>query len=145
MNRAIFKHNRLILFLIFVLGFATMFSIKSIYRSRTIELLSNDMYKEDTVYCSQLQDIPLDELKSISNRLFISKEFGSSMRAVYFTADYSYHLPVLWGRFFEYKDFDKDNNAVVVGKNLQKNLKKVDNGYILEFQNKEYRVIGFPY
>ena len=46
------------------------------------------------------------------------------------------------GSFIKYEDFDKDNNAVVVGRNLQKNLKKVDNGYILKFQNKEYSVIG---
>lgn len=142
MNKNIFKHNALVLILIFILGFVTMFSIKSIYRSRTIELLSNDMYKEDVVYCSQLEYISLNDMKTISNGLFVSKELGSNMRAIYFSTDYRYHLPVIWGRFFENKDFDKNNNAVIVGKNLQKKLKKVDNSFVLEFQNHEYKVIG---
>lgn len=84
MNKNIFKHNALVLILIFILGFVTMFSIKSIYRSRTIELLSNDMYKEDVVYCSQLEYISLNDMKTISNGLFVSKELGSNMRAIYF-------------------------------------------------------------
>ena len=98
MNKNIFKHNALVLILIFILGFVTMFSIKSIYRSRTIELLSNDMYKEDVVYCSQLEYISLNDMKTISNGLFVSKELGSNMRAIYFSTDYRYHLPVIWGQ-----------------------------------------------
>ena len=114
MNKNIFKHNALVLILIFILGFVTMFSIKSIYRSRTIELLSNDMYKEDVVYCSQLEYISLNDMKTISNGLFVSKELGSNMRAIYFSTDYRYHLPVIWGRFFENKDFDKNNSLIVI-------------------------------
>ena len=42
------------------------------------------------------------------------------MRAIYFSMTIGTILPVIWA-IFENKDFDKNNNAVIVGKNLQKN------------------------
>lgn len=142
MKRNILFKNIALLVVIFVMGGICTISLKSFYRGSIIELLSNDLYRSDMTHCVQINDIELSDLLYISNDTFISKTLSENMRGLYFTSKYKYNLPVIEGRFFNYNDFKKNNNYVVVGQNLKHGLYKENNKLYYNYFDKKYEVIG---
>ena len=142
MKRHILSQNAILLFIIFIMGGICTFSLKSFYRSNTIELLSNDLYKTNVTYCMQTSDIALEDILSVSNNTFVSKTLSECSRGLYFSSKYHYNLPVVEGRFFKPEDFKKDKNYVVVGQQLKPYLQSKNNKFYFNFGGKEYEVIG---
>lgn len=124
------------------MGLISMISLKAYYRSNIIELLSNDLYKNDVTHCIQTGSLSFEDLLNISNNTFISKKLSANTRGIYFSNQYSYNLPVIEGRFFTGSDFNKDNNYVVVGKNLEQLLYEKDNKTYYRYSGVDYEVIG---
>lgn len=142
MNKNILFKNIVLLMAIFIMGGISTISIKSFFRGNIIEIISNDLYKNDVTHYIQLAEIELDDLLYLSNDTFISKTLNTNSRGIYFSQKYSYKLPVIEGRFFNPNDFKKDNNYVVVGQNLKPYLYNKKNKQYYKYLNTEYEVIG---
>lgn len=138
----IFKKNLLILLILFVMGFFVIVLSNGLYKADAYETISNNLYKNDTLHFEQLGSVSLEDLINISDDTFISKELSDTMRGIYFSSEYNYHLPILKGRFFNSKDFKAENNYVVIGKALQDYVYTKDNKSFYTLNNIEYQVIG---
>lgn len=138
----VLKKNLLVIVVIITLGFISVIVSESLYKANVYECISNNLYSNSNSHFIQMEDIELKELISISNNTFVSKELNERMRGIYFSKDYSYKLPVIKGRFFNYEDFKLNNNYVVVGKKLEKYLYYKNKKQMFSFKGKEYEVIG---
>ena len=142
MKKEVFFKNILSMMLILVMGGIFVISSKIFYRETVIELISNDLYKNDVTYCIQTEQVKLSELISASNDTFLSKTLSENTRAIYFSSNYLYQIPIIEGRFFTHNDFKEKNRYVVVGKNMKPYLHVKQNKMYYNYLGTEYEVIG---
>lgn len=142
MLKQVFKKNIFIFITIFLSGFFILILSHNLYKATIYEVVSNNLYDKDTSHFVQLNHVDLQDLISICDNTFISKEVARNMRGIYFSSKYNYKLPTIEGRFFNYNDFRAENNYVVIGKGLQQFIFIRDNKKFYNLNNKEYEVIG---
>lgn len=126
----------------FLLGVAITTLLIIARQVEFFDFLSNRAYYTSSTKTIQSEYILYDDMIKFSDNTFVSKELGSDSRGIYFSEKYEYKLPVTSGRFFSSNDFKKDNNYIVLGKNLKKFLYSKNNKICFKQNGVEYEVIG---
>lgn len=142
MDRDLFRKNRLSMILLFIGSWLVIYSFSVYSRGNILNLLTNNLYKNDTNRCIQMKTLSLEQLIELSDDTFVAKNLNEIIRGIYFSQKYSYCLPVVEGRFFRASDFKKENCYAVVGQKLKENLYEKNKKKYIKCFGKEYEVIG---
>lgn len=128
--------------LLFIGSWLVIYSFSVYSRGNILNLLTNNLYKNDTNRCIQMKTLSLEQLIELSDDTFVAKNLNEIIRGIYFSQKYSYCLPVVEGRFFRASDFKKENCYAVVGQKLKENLYEKNKKKYIKCFGKEYEVIG---
>ena len=117
--------------------------LNAYYGYKIMNPFSNDTSKNISLSSESEKDIRniLGEYSNTSlyiDNINLDVCFG---QAVYYN-DFKVNIPIISGRFLSQDDFKSSSNYIVIGRELEKYIKKINNKDIIKLNDIDYEVIG---